>query len=82
MKVLFRYVLIRPLENDVKKGDFYMPETAIEKPQKGEVVEVGDECTKVKKGDKVLFKKWGGNEVPGESEQLLMIEEVDLMAVL
>lgn len=75
-----------------------IPDTAKEKPQIGEVMAVGpgDECcgegsccnekksTKmvVKVGDKVLYKKWGGNEVKVGTEEWLLIEQKDIMAIV
>lgn len=75
-----------------------IPDTAKEKPQIGEVMAVGpgDNCcggdccssekkpTKmvVKVGDKVLYKKWGGNEVKVGTEEWLLIEQKDIMAIV
>lgn len=75
-----------------------LPDTAKEKPQIGEVMAVGpgDEsfsqgcCSSEKKsskmvvkvGDKVLYKKWGGNEVKVGMEEWLLIEQKDIMAIM
>jgi len=75
-----------------------LPDTAKEKPQIGEVMAVGPgskdskcccddkECSGgemvVKVGDKVLYKKWGGNEVKVGMEEWLLIEQKDIMAVI
>ncbi len=89
---LFDYVLVRPLEEEVKTpSGIVLPDTAKEKPQMGEVMAVGpgnfnDEGKKlpmmVKVGQKVLYKKWGGNEVKVSSEEWLLIEQKDIMAVV
>ena len=68
-----------------------LPDTAKEKPQEGEVVAVGSgkmlECGKVapmevKKGDRVLFAKYSGNEVKVDDEDYLIIRQSDILAVL
>lgn len=92
IKPLFDYVLVKPLQQEeVLPSGIVLPETAKEKPQVGEVMEVGpgafDEHGKtlpmiVKKGMKVLYKKWGGNEVKVRNEEWLLIEQKDIMAVV
>lgn len=89
---LFDYVLVRPLEEEVKTpSGIVLPDTAKEKPQMGEVMAVGpgnlnDQGKKlpmmVKVGQKVLYKKWGGNEVKVGTEEWLLIEQKDIMAVV
>jgi chaperonin GroES len=85
-------VVVRRIEAEEKtKGGIIIPDTAKEKPQEGEVVAVGpggrDEAGKVhpldvKAGDRVLFGKWSGTEVKIEGEDLIIMKESDLMAVL
>jgi chaperonin GroES len=89
---LFDYVLVRPLEQETKTpSGIVLPDTAKEKPQIGEVMAVGpgafDDEGKtlpmiVKVGQKVLYKKWGGNEVKVGTEEWLLIEQKDIMAVV
>ncbi|MFH1336758.1 MAG: co-chaperone GroES, partial [Candidatus Zixiibacteriota bacterium] len=85
VKPLADRVLIKPLETEeMKKGGIIIPDTAKEKPQQGEVMEVGpgrvgEEGDKipmeVKKGDKVLYGKYSGTEVTiGDVEYLIMRE--------
>jgi len=86
-----RVVVKRLEEQEVRKGSIIIPDTAKEKPQEGEVIAVGPgKLTKdgkrqpvgVKAGDKILFGKWSGNEVKlGEDEVLIMREE-DILAIL
>ena len=81
-----RVVIKRIEEEEVKKGGIIIPDTAKEKPQKGEVVAVGpgrlDEKgnrmpMEVKVGDKVLFSKYAGTEVKiGDEEYLVMRERM------
>jgi chaperonin GroES len=84
-------VVIRPLEEtEQMRGGLYIPDTAKEKPQQGEVVAVGPgrvekgEHVKmeVKVGDKVLYGKYSGTEVTIGDEALLIIKESDVLAVV
>lgn len=89
---LFDYVLIKPAEGESKTpSGIVLPDTVKEKPQMGTVMAVGtgtvtDDGKKipmqVKKGDKVIYKKWGGNEVKVGSEEWLLVEQKDIMAVV
>ncbi|MBI4226460.1 co-chaperone GroES [Candidatus Roizmanbacteria bacterium] len=89
---LFDYVLVKPLEQtQTTPSGIVLPDTAKEKPQIGQVMAVGPGSMndsgkvfpmKVKVGQKVLYKKWGGNEVKVGSEEWLLIEQKDVMAVL
>ncbi len=77
-------VLIRPLEQESKTSSgLYLPETAKEKPQMGQVVAIGDDETiKVKPKDKVLFAKYSGTEFKMEGVEYLLLESNDLLARL
>lgn len=77
-------VLIRPLEQEAKTtSGLFLPETAKEKPQTGEVVAVGtDEEIKLKAGDKVLFAKYTGTEFKLDGVEYLLLEESDVLARL
>ncbi|OGK13590.1 co-chaperone GroES [Candidatus Roizmanbacteria bacterium RIFCSPHIGHO2_02_FULL_37_15] len=89
---LFDYVLIKPLEQtQTTPSGIVLPDSAKEKPQVGQVMAVGPGATnddgkllpmKIKVGQKVLYKKWGGNEVKVGSEEWLLIEQKDVMAVV
>jgi len=61
-----------------------LPDTAKEKPQRGEVVSIGedDEFIKVAAGDRVLFPKYTGTELKLEDEDYLIIEATDLLAIV
>ena len=92
IKPLFDYVLIKPLEGETKTpSGILLPETAKEKPQIGKVMAVGpggmsEDGKKipmvVKVGQKVMYKKWGGNEIKVESEEWLLVEQKDILAVI
>ena len=85
-------VLVKRLdEEDKTKGGLYIPDTAKEKPIQAKVIAVGagkrDNDGKlhkleVKKGDRVLFSKWGGTEVEIDGEEHLIMREDDILAVL
>ncbi|HET7010215.1 MAG TPA: co-chaperone GroES [Anaerolineales bacterium] len=92
MKPLADRLVVKPLEQEeVTPSGIVLPETAKEKPQKGEVLAVGpgarDEDGKripmeLKAGDKVLFAKYAGTEIKVEGEKLLILRESDILAVL
>ena len=84
-------VVIKALEEtEQMRGGLYIPDTAKEKPQQGEIIAVGPgkyEDGKlvpmgVKVGDKVLYGKYSGTEVTIEGEQLLILRESDVLAVI
>ena len=84
-------VVIKPLEEtEQMRGGLYIPDTAKEKPQQGAVVAVGpgrfEKETRVpmevKVGDKVLYGKYSGTEVTIEGEQLLILRESDVLAII
>ena len=85
-------VVVKPLEeSEQMRGGLYIPDTAKEKPQQGEVVAVGpgkfseqgERITPdVKVGDKVLYGKYSGTDVTVESVEYLILREADILAVL
>ena len=84
-------VVIKALdEAEQMRGGLYIPDTAKEKPQQGEVIAVGPgrfEKDKrvpmdVKVGDKVLYGKYTGSEVTLDGERYLILRETDVLAVL
>ena len=85
-------VIVKRLEEEQKTaGGIIIPDTAKEKPQKGEIIAAGpgkkNEDGKVqpldiKKGDKVLFSKYAGTEIKVEGEELLIMREDDIMGVI
>ena len=78
-------VLVYPLEAEsVTSGGIYIPETAKEKPQTGEVVAVGDdeEEIKVKVGQKVMFPIYTGTEIKIDGVDHIIMDSEDLLAVV
>jgi chaperonin GroES len=84
-------VVVKALEeSEQMRGGLYIPDTAKEKPQQGEVIAVGagrvEDGKRVemelKVGDKVLYGKYSGTEVTVEGEQYLILRESDVLAVV
>jgi chaperonin GroES len=85
-------IVVKALEDtEQMRGGLYIPDTAKEKPQQGEVISVGpgkmtDEGTRiepeVKAGDRVLYGKYSGTEVTVAEEQYLILRESDVLAVI
>ena len=90
---LFGNVLIKPLEAESKtSGGIYLPDTSKETPQIGEVMAVGEGSwdedaekripMEVKVGQKVMYKKWGGNEVKVGNEEWTIVDQKDILAIV
>jgi chaperonin GroES len=86
-----RVVIKRMEEERLSAGGIVIPDTATEKPIKGEVMAVGEgkaldngtvRALKVKKGDKVLFGKYSGTEVKVDGTEYLVVREDDIFAIL
>ena len=85
-------VVVRRLTGEEKTaGGIIIPDTAKDKPTEGEVVSVGPGARNeqgqivaldVKAGDKVLFGKWSGTEVKLNGEDLLIMKESDIFAII
>ena len=85
-------VVVKPLEREeVTRSGIVLPDTAKEKPQQGEVLAVGPGRTldsgervvpDVKEGDRVLFAKYSGTEFKLEQEELLILRESDILAIV
>jgi len=91
VKPLYDRVVVRPVEEEQVKGGIIIPDTAKEKPVEGEIIEVGsgrvtDDGKKmsleVKKGDRILYGKYSGTEVSIEGEELLIMRESDIFAII
>ena len=87
MKPINDRVVVEPAKAEAKTtGGIIIPDTAKEKPQKGKIVAVGPgkDGTKltVKKGDKVLYGKYSGQEINYEGKDYLIMREDDILVVL
>lgn len=92
IKPLFDNVLIEPLEKETTlPSGIVIPDSAKEKPQEGKIVAVGQGTVDadgkkvdmvVKKGDIVMYKKWGGTEIKVEGKDMLLVKQEDILAVV
>ncbi len=92
IKPLFDNVLIKPLDAETKTpGGIILPDTVKEKPQIGQVMAIGDgkigpkgekHPVVVKVGQKVMYKKWGGNEIKVEREEWTIVSQDDILAIV
>ncbi len=92
IKPLFDNILVKPLKAEEKTlGGIYLPESAKEKPQIGEAMAIGDGIRDengklipmvVKIGQKVMFTKWGGNEVKVGNEEWKLVKQSDILAIV
>jgi chaperonin GroES len=93
LKPLFDNVVVKPAKAEEQtKSGIFLPDTAKEKPQKGEIVAVGDgrwedEGTKrlpmdVKVGDVVIYKEWGKTSIKVDGEEFFIMSQSDILAVV
>jgi chaperonin GroES len=92
IKPLSDRVVVKPLEEtEQMKGGLYIPDTAKEKPQQGEIMAVGpgrvsDEGKRIevdlKVGDRVIYGKYSGTEVTVSDQEYLILRESDVLAVV
>ena len=91
LKPLADRVVVKALEEtETMRGGLYIPDTAKEKPQQGEIIAVGPgryEKDKrvpmeLKVGDRVLYGKYSGTEVTIDGEQYLILRESDVLAIV
>lgn len=85
-------VLVQRLEaEDRTAGGIVLPDTAKEKPKRGTVLSIGDgrlldtgkrQPLQVKKGDQVLFSSYAGTEVKVDGEEMIIMDEGDILAIL
>lgn len=85
-------VLVKPSKEEEKSpGGILLPDTAKEKPQKGEIIAVGSGRNlesgekvdlEVKKGDTVIYSKYGGTEIKHNGTDYLILREQDILAIV
>src|SRR5215207_8914562 len=86
-------VILKRIEDNVNQtaGGLFIPDTAKEKPQEGEVIAAGEgkykedgtrQALDVKKGDRVLFGKYSGSEIKLDGEELLIMREDEILGIL
>ncbi len=91
LKPLADRVLVKPVQKEeMTKGGIYLPDTAKEKPQEGEIIAVGpgkvnDEGKtiplEVKVGDRVIYSKYGGSEIKIDDVEMVILRESDILAI-
>jgi chaperonin GroES len=89
---LFDHVLVKPSKaEDRLPSGIVLPDSAKDKPQVGEIMAIGPGTTDdkgktvpmvVKVGQKVMYKKWGGNEVKVNGEEWMIVEQKDILAIM
>jgi chaperonin GroES len=86
-----RLLVRRVAEEEKTKGGIIIPDSAKEKPSEGEVVAVGSgkvnekgelRALEVKKGDRILFGKYSGNEIKIDGDELIILREDEVLGVL
>ena len=92
LKPLGDRVVVKPIEqDDVTSGGIMLPDTAKEKPQKGEVLAVGPGGRNdagerveldVKVGDTVMYAKYAGTEIKLDGKKVLVLRESDILAIV
>ena len=93
IKPLHDRVIIRRIEDSTDKtaGGLFIPDTAKEKPQEGEVIAVGEgkykedgtrQTLDVKAGDRVLFGKYSGSEIKLDGEELIIMREDEILGII
>lgn len=92
LKPMPGYVIVKPAEKQAQTmSGIYLPDSHDEKPQYGTVMAVGTEYTteygavlksSLKKGDTVIYKKWGGNEVKIEGKEYQFLKFDDILAAV
>ena len=77
-------VLIEPMKADAKTASgIVLPDTSEEKPQEGMVIATGDDKKiKVKKGQKIIYSKYSGNEIKVEEKEYLLVKNEDILAIV
>ena len=80
---LFDNVLVKPVKAETSTASgIVLPESAKEKPQVAEVVAVGPGLVDVKVGQKVMYSKWGGNEIKVGNEEWKLVKQTDILAIV
>jgi len=86
-------VIIRRIEDNVNQtaGGLFIPDTAKEKPQEGEVIAAGEgkykedgtrQALDVKAGDRVLFGKYSGSEIKLDNEEFIIMREDEILGII
>ena len=91
LKMLHDQVLVEPEADEKSSGGIYLPDSAKEKPTEGKVRAVGTGTLSadgklipltVKCGDKIIYRKWAGNEVKHDGVEYMVMKESDIIAIV
>src|SRR5829696_7641229 len=93
IKPLHDRVIVRRIEDNVNQtaGGLFIPDTAKEKPQEGEVIAAGEgkykedgsrQTLDVKAGDRILFGKYSGSEIKLDGEELIIMREDEILGII
>ncbi len=93
IKPLHDRVIVRRIEDNVNQtaGGLFIPDSAKEKPQEGEVIAAGEgkykengerQTLDVKTGDRILFGKYSGSEIKIDGEELLIMREDEILGIV
>ena len=84
-------VIVKPIQKEeMTKSGIYLPDTAKEKPQEGQIVAVGPGKVNddgkiipmnVKVGDRVIYSKYGGSEIKIDDVEMIILREIDILAI-
>jgi chaperonin GroES len=77
----YLYIRLRKAETETEEG-IALPQGEQDTPHEGEVLAVGPEVKKVKKGDRVVFKAWGANQVHADGKEAILIRESDILGII
>lgn len=76
-------IVLKQVEAEEKTASgILLPDSAKEKPSEGKVLAVGKDVKEVKRGDRVLYSKYGPTEVKVEGEEVVIVKEEDILAVV
>lgn len=76
-------LVAKPLEAQAKTSTgFYVPESAKEKPQIGEIVAVGKEVNEVKIGDRIVYSQYKPDTIKVDGDELMIMKEEDVLAIV
>ena len=80
-KPLNDYVAIKPILAEKTQGGIIIPDSAQEKPTKGEIVAIGKNVKDLALKDTVLYKEWGGNKFKLDGEEYILMKEEEIFGI-
>ena len=77
----YLYIRLKEADTETEEG-IALPEAQQDTPHEGEVLAVGPDVKRVKKGNLVIFKAWGANEVKTTGKEAVLIREADILGII